>query len=72
MISASTTISAVCSSTEITDWATLPRFSAPRQAGETSMRSITPLSMSSMKPIPVQPALDTASITTIPGVRKSR
>ena len=35
------------------------------------MRSITPLLMSSMKPIPVQPALDTASITTTPGVRKS-
>ena len=33
------------------------------------MRSITPLFMSSMKPMPVQPALETASITTTPGVR---
>ena len=69
MISASTTISAVCSTTEITHCATLPRFNAPRHAGVTSIRSITPLLMSSMKPIPVQPALDTASITTMPGVR---
>ena len=55
----------------ITACATLPRFSAPRHTGAASMRSITPLLMSSMKPIPVQPALDTASITTTPGVRKS-
>ena len=55
----------------MTAWRTLPRFSAPRQTGEASVRSITPLSMSSMKPMPVQPALETASITTTPGVRKS-
>ena len=52
-------------------WRTLPRFSAPRQTGEASVRSMTPLLMSSMKPMPVQPALETASITTTPGVRKS-
>ena len=49
----------------------MPAFSAPRHTGATSMRSITPPLMSSMKPIPVQPADDTASITTMPGVRKS-
>ena len=32
---------------------------------------MTPLWMSSMKPMPTQPAEDTASITTTPGVRKS-
>ena len=55
--------------TESIDCATLPRLNAPRHAGETSIRSITPLFMSSMKPMPVQPALETASITTTPGVR---
>ena len=35
------------------------------------MRSMTPALMSSMKPMPVQPAEETASITTTPGVRKS-
>ena len=55
--------------TESIDCATLPRLNAPRQAGETSIRSITPLFMSSMKPMPVQPALETASMTTTPGVR---
>ena len=35
------------------------------------MRSITPPLMSSMNAMPVQPALETASITTTPGVRKS-
>ena len=54
-----------------TDCATLPRLSAPRQIGETSRRSIVPRLMSSMKPMPTQPAVDTASITTIPGVRNS-
>jgi hypothetical protein len=48
---------------------TLPRLNAPRHAGATSMRSITPELMSSMKPMPVQPALEIASITTTPGVR---
>ena len=55
----------------ITDCATLPRLSAPRHTGAASIRSITPPLMSSMKAMPVQPALDTASITTTPGVRKS-
>jgi hypothetical protein len=54
-----------------TDWATLPRLSAPRQIGETSSLSIVPLLMSSMKPIPVHPALEIASMTTTPGVRNS-
>ena len=62
-------ISSVWITTDTTHCATLPRLNAPRQAGVTSIRSITPLLMSSMKPMPVQPALDTASITTMPGVR---
>ena len=53
-----------------TDWATLPRLSAPRQIGETSSRSMVPRLMSSMKPIPIQ-AEDMASMTTTPGVRNS-
>src|SRR6266571_2760822 len=48
-----------------TDWATLPRLSAPRQIGETSSRSMVPRLMSSMKPIPTQ-AEDMASMTTTP------
>ena len=62
-------ISSVWITTDSTHWATLPRLSAPRHAGVTSIRSITPRFMSSMKPMPVQPADDTASITTTPGVR---
>ncbi len=54
-----------------TDWATLPRLSAPRQIGETSSRSIVPRLMSSMNAIPTQPAEETASMTTTPGVRNS-
>jgi hypothetical protein len=54
-----------------TDWATLTRLSAPRQIGETSKLSIVPRLMSSMNPIPTQPSVETASMTTTPGVRMS-
>jgi hypothetical protein len=43
---------------------------APRCTGETSIRLMTPESMSSMKFMPLQPAENSAVITTTPGVRK--
>ena len=48
-----------------------PEMSDPRLAGDTRKRSITPRSMSSMRPIPLQPAEKRQVMTTMPGVRKS-
>ena len=42
-----------------------------RLAGLTRNRSTTPRSMSSMRPMPLQPALNRQVMTTMPGVRKS-
>ena len=52
-------------------WMSRPAMSEPRLAGETRKRSTTPRSMSSMRPMPLQPAEKRQVITTMPGVRKS-
>ena len=61
----------------ISDWTTIttatcatrPAISALRRTGETSSRSVTPRSMSSIVPIPLQPDENSADMTTIPGAR---
>ena len=61
----------------ITDWMRMtsiacssrPAIIELRRAGDTRKRSTTPRLMSSIIPIPPQPAENSAVITTTPGVR---
>ena len=52
-------------------WTSRPAMSEPRLTGLTRKRSTTPRSRSSIRLIPLQPALNRQVITTMPGVRKS-
>ncbi len=52
-------------------WTSRPAMSELRLAGLTRNRSTTPRSMSSMRSMPLQPALNRQVMTTMPGVRKS-
>ena len=52
-------------------WTRRPAMSELLLAGLTRKRSTTPRSMSSMRPMPLQPALKRQVMTTMPGVRKS-
>ena len=58
-------------STTTASWPKGPAISDDRRAGETRKRSSTPRSRSLMIPIPLQPAVKSAVMTTMPGTRKS-
>ena len=49
-------------------WISRPATIATRLTGETRKRSITPLSISKMIPIPFQPPPNSAIMITTPGV----